>query len=185
MRKAITAIVATIIGIASPVLAKEMLLARATNYLGDKGERTFQLDIVEIENEAGSDHSGRSRGITREVRIQCISGCDRTISYRENIDDPLLGGAFVLRDDSPEFVTTWGGGSAYHVRIYRVEGDRIAKVLDAGTKSFPQFVMDRDGTFLTVLTDQDAPARTRKITVRGIQWRAGPHGYVPRNAGHE
>jgi hypothetical protein len=178
MMKVIAAVAAAVLGLVFPSFAEENLVARATSYLGDTGERVFQLDIVEITSKAAPNQSGQQIDITREVRIRCVSGCNRDVSYREVVDVPPFGGAFVLRDDSPEFVTTWGGGSAYHVRIYRVEGDHIAKVLEEGTKSFPQFVMDHDGSFITVLTDPDSPHKVRKITLRGILWRNGPKGYA-------
>lgn len=180
--KAITAIAVAAIFIVQPSKAEETLVARATNYLGDTGERVFQLDIVEITHPSAPDQPVQKLNMSREVRIRCISGCKHPVSYREAVNDPPLGGAFVLRDDSPEFVTTWAGGSAYHIRIYRVEGDQIIKVLEAGTKSFPQFVMDRDGGFVTVLTDPNSPHKVRKITLHGILWRNSGVGYTPNGA---
>jgi hypothetical protein len=176
MKRVIPAIAVLILGTALPSNAEEILVARATNVIGN---RTFQLDIVENKRPAKPNQFGAKFRITREVRIRCISGCDHEVSYRETVDFVPVGGAFVLRDDSPEFVTTWGGGSAYRVFIYRVESDRISKVFEEATRSFPQFVMDRDGTFITVLNVEDSPIKVRKITVRGQLWRDGPKGYAP------
>ena len=180
MMKMIPAAAAIMIGVTLPSHAEETLVARATNYIGDAVERTFQLDIVEIKHNAASNRFGRKFDISREVRIRCIKGCKKDISYRDQQLDMPFGGAFVLRDDSHEFITAWASGSAYRVRIYRVEGDHIAKVMDEGTKSFPQFVMDRDGAFMVLLDNPDSSAKVRKIVVRGAFWRNGSHGYTPK-----
>lgn len=146
-------------GVLQPALA-DTLVARAT---GDVGGVTFQLDVMEQQQEAPSApsrHKEKKTGALyfREVVIHCIQGCESDVLYNEKTPDNLVG-AFRIRDDSRDFITIWASGSAYWVRVYHIEGEggRISKVLDAATKSAPQFKLSENGGLLIILDNPDSP----------------------------
>ena len=76
--------------------------------------------------------------------INCGFGFKDGIQYREDTSDRFLG-AIRLFDGAEHLITTWAGGGAYRVRVYRLGPDAITKVLDAGSIGAPGMRYDPDG----------------------------------------
>ena len=115
----------------------------------------------------------------RELAIDCIAKCTRPIRYREAVADVPLG-VFQPFDAEPVVVSLWAGGSAYHVRAYRLAVDGVTRVLDTATRSAPTVGVDAAGAIAVTTTERqddagaDAPLRTISWSWRGDRFvRAG------------
>ena len=147
------------------------------------GQETYQLDVAEkweklppSEIPAHAHSPGETHINYWNLHIRCIEYCKRHIDYNEQIDDSIVT-SFNLGDRRPEFVTIWGGGTCYRVRIYRVEENRIVKVMEESTKEYPQFLYDKDGEKLIVLDNPYNDTKPGMRTVAGQFWkyRAGKY----------
>jgi hypothetical protein len=135
------------------------LLARNTAIL-DK--TTFEVDITNEMREAEETHQFASRHREKwpnklqynALRIKCIKGCRQNLSYYEETIDSNIG-VFRLRDDSKDIITIWASGSSYWVRVYHISDSNISKVMDAATKTSPQFSLSADGKQLIILMTED------------------------------
>ncbi len=149
------------------------------------GQETYRLDVVEkweklppSEIPAHAHSPGETHINYWDLRIRCIEYCKRHVDYSEKIGDIVVT-SFSLGDHSPEFVTIWAGGTCYRVRIYRVEGNRIVKVMEESTKEYPQFVYDKDGEKLIVLGNPYNHIKPGMRTVAGQFWKYRGGKYVP------
>jgi hypothetical protein len=119
----------------------------------------------------------------RRLEIDCIATCPHPVHYAEKIGDYPLS-VFRFWDDSDQFITIWVAGSAYVVRIYRIDKQGVTKVLEAGTKSAPQFVDDADGNPAVILTFPDSADQESRLSVSGIIWQWDGTRYVQRPGKH-
>lgn len=87
----------------------------------------------------------------RRLEITCGFGSKDSIQYREDTSDGYLG-AIRLFDGAEHLITTWAGGSAYRVRVYRLGPDAITKVLEAGSIGAPGMRYDPDGSLVIETT---------------------------------
>jgi hypothetical protein len=88
----------------------------------------------------------------RRLEITCGFGSKDSIQYREDTSDRYLG-AIRLFDGAEHLITTWAGGSAYRVRVYRLGPDAITKAMEAGSIGAPGMHYDRDGRLVIETTD--------------------------------
>jgi hypothetical protein len=138
----------------------------------------YQLDINESQvplklppSRASSNKPTKYKGyiFVREISIKCIAGCSSKVSYEEKLNDIPIS-AFRMRDDSPDFVTTWVSGSAYWIRIYHICHETISKVLEEGSVSAPQIKFADDGSLIILLSNPDLSSTSK--TSSNIQlWR--------------
>lgn len=130
---------------------------------GDFDSHNCRADILEASQMQSSAWKGR------QVHIACNSDRMRPLTLRETVFDAPVS-IFRLYDGASQIITLWASGSAYHLRIYNVQPDRIVKVLDAGTKSAPQFIYDTDGKPSVVLQNDDAAVAPGTVPVHGVIW---------------
>lgn len=108
---------------------------------GDQADVEFRLEVHEL----------LPFDLTRELRIECVKGCKPAQSYSERMQDGYLG-AIRLFDGAEHLITTWAGGSAYRVRVYRLGTNAITKVLEAGSMGAPGMRYDPDGRLVIETT---------------------------------
>jgi hypothetical protein len=97
----------------------------------DANQATFLVTIEE-------DHS---HGY--QVQIKCVAKCSRQIIYRESIGDSPMG---LFCNDNGLIFSSWAGGSAYRVRVWRVTDHEIKKIGElASWHRPPEFMTDRFG----------------------------------------
>lgn len=116
--------------------------------------------IIEAINDGGGSCSvmideGPSFPLHRRLAIDCGFGAKGIAQYREDTQDGFLG-AIRLFDGAEHLITTWAGGSAYRVRVYRLGPDAITKVLEAGSIGAPGMRHDRDGGLIIETIDYGA-----------------------------
>ncbi len=87
----------------------------------------------------------------RRLEIDCGFGAKDSVQYHEDTSDGFLG-AIRLFDGAEHLITTWAGGSAYRVRVYRLGRDAITKVLEAGSIGAPGMRYDPDGRLVIETT---------------------------------
>jgi len=114
----------------------------ATVNAEQKNAETYQLDFSDSD----------APGYDTDLQVFCIKGCLSPVKYSEQ-DDNSSGSltAFRLSKDSPDLVTIWGGGDGYYIKIYRVGNGKITRVLDQGTRSWPQITIDNHNDLLVLL----------------------------------
>ena len=150
------------------------------------GHETYRLDVVEkwkkfdkpIMPSRGERIPPLAGMPFREVSIRCIEDCRKPLAFRDEVPDSILS-AFTLHENDKEFVTIWVGATAYWVRVYRVEKNRVAKVMEEASKSYPLFVSDRDGEKLIVLDNPYNHIKPDMRTVAGQFWKYRGGKYVP------
>jgi hypothetical protein len=155
----------------------------------DIGQSTYQLDIEDRFDKAPPEkpqseaatkhHPERYPGyqFNRILSIRCIENCRQPVAYREDVMLDGLIGIFQPGDTSRDIVTTWVGATCYWVRIYRIGEHGIAKVMEAASKSLPQFVTGKDGAPLIVTNNPDAEAKPESRQVHGIFWKWNGKAY--------
>ncbi len=162
---------------------EEKLQARAVLW---SLQEDYQLDVVEkwvtfdppIASKRGDTHSQAAGMAVRDVRIRCIDHCTKNLTYDEEVPDMIMG-VFSYGDVDNEFITIWGGATAIWVRIYRVENDRIVKVMEDAAKGAPQFIFDKDGATQVVMTDDMAPMKKYTRHFTGQIWKSQSGRYAP------
>jgi hypothetical protein len=152
--------------------------ALISRVIGDVNHATFRLDITE-RLEKFSTHTPakttRHKLKTpdflpvRTVEIECTSGCSKKVRFTEDLADVPLG-AFRLWDGTSQFVTIWGGATAYWVRIYNVDQSGVKKVFEEATKSAPQFGFAADSSPVVVLNDPTSTVKSGFAT-HGRVWK--------------
>ena len=146
----------------SAEIAEPTLLAKSIGYFDGQ---LFELYIEEF--------NGNKTGVNpteRKLTIHCIKNCVSPRNYEERfIDMPIS--AFRLWDGSHEFITIWASGSAYWVRIYNINSERILKVLDEATKSAPQFVYSKDGKEMVILDNPYKSDSIDRVILEGSIWK--------------
>ncbi len=125
----------------------------------------FRADIVD----APIVRNGE-RLLNWTLTIRCVRGCGKSIVYTENTSNHPIA-AFSLRDDSPQIITYWTGGSAGWVRIYEVSTTGIKKIFDQATRNFPQIAMAEDGSPVIILGNRDDPHPEGTFETHGQIWQ--------------
>lgn len=129
----------------------------------DSGDLTFRLEITERFEEfvppPRKHHENEvpvpGLAPVRMLKIDCISGCSRQVSFSENVDDILMGAWTVWGIDN-QFVTLWGGATTTWIRVYSYGPDGVQKVLEAGTDAFPNFEHTGESSPEILLVHNDA-----------------------------
>lgn len=137
----------------------------------------FRADITETRPLKGEGWKGR------HLDIRCIEGCDRDVSYREDIFDAPLS-IFRLWDGADQIITMWTGATAYWVRIYRVNRTGIRKVFENASKSAPTFTDTPKGEDVVILhhLQYDNEIPITNFATRGEAWKWNGTDYVPMAA---
>jgi hypothetical protein len=60
---------------------------------------------------------------------------------------------FQLKDIAGPFFTIWTSGSSYHFYVLAFINGKIEKVLETGSKSLPEFIMDSNGEDIVIIND--------------------------------
>jgi len=63
--------------------------------------------------------------------------------YRFQTPDTLLN-MFPLGELDARLLTTWTGGSAYHIRAFAYVDGRVQQVLEAGSRGMPEVIIDEN-----------------------------------------
>lgn len=96
--------------------------------------------------------------------VRCTARCGSFRDYGEDVASAPVS-IHVPSDADDLIYTTWGGGSAYRVKVYAVTAAGVRQVLDEGTLGLPDFLTDAAGRFVVRTTwrpDRAAPgARAR------------------------
>ena len=85
--------------------------------------------------------------------------------YSMTTEDAFLT-AFPTGESGGSLVTVWVGGSALHVLVFRYGEDRINKVLEAGSRSFPELVARADGGEQAIIVSEGH----YDVTGTGSRW---------------
>ncbi len=146
----------------------ETLLDRVTGYVGNA---TYRIDITE-------DSDLARAALPRHVAIRCIDGCATPVSYHEDLSEMPIS-AFRLWDGTSRFVTIWATGAAYLVMIYDVSPKGVRKVMQQGTRGWPQFVYLPNGSEGVILQEMgDGPWTDHQMPLRPVLWKWDGQHYV-------
>jgi hypothetical protein len=83
------------------------------------------------------------RSVGYRLSIRCVADCALPAAYQEAVSDSPMGLFWQDRDDL--IVSSWSGGSAYRVRVWQITDKGIARVLEASSRSRPEFLSSADG----------------------------------------
>ena len=91
--------------------------------------------------------------------VRCTAKCG---SFRDYAEDVAFTPVSIhVPSDADDLVyTTWGGGSAYRVKVYAVTAAGVRQVLDEGTVGVPDFLTDVAGRFVVRTTWRPEKARS-------------------------
>lgn len=118
--------------------------------------------------------------VGRRLTIDCVAGCTRKVHYVEAVGDTSLG-LFQPFDAQPIVLSVWAGGSAYHVRGYRLTADGVTRVLDAATRSAPGVRVDQSGAIVVTTTERNETAAPNDAPTR-IEWTLRGTSFVRSEA---
>lgn len=76
--------------------------------------------------------------------VDCLRGCLPATRYVENVPDSPIS-LFRLWDGDDLLLSVWAGGSTYRVRAWKVGASGIVPVLEASSRSRPDFLSAADG----------------------------------------
>jgi hypothetical protein len=138
----------------------------ATTTIDTFASLRFYADAGNFLANIGEKHSNKSKYSTNLLKIACISDCKSATYYEEKIDDYPIG-LFRASDDDDLLISTWASGSAYVIRVYKIQAGLITKVLDQHSLGVPE-VTGSEKFDLTIVTtaksgrgDLDAPINAK------------------------
>lgn len=76
--------------------------------------------------------------------VRCDLGCPGNPQYVESVSDGPIS-LFRLSDGDNLIYSLWSGGSAYWVRVWRVDRAGVSKLLEASTRDRPAFTSGPNG----------------------------------------
>lgn len=104
------------------------------------------------------------------LRTTCLEGCKKPVYFSENYGDTPLG-LFSYYDMDNLIVSYWQAASAYKVRIFRISGDGVVKVLDE--YSMAPLNIHAEGSVVMVTLAQHASDRSTDLATVKFHWVNG------------
>ncbi len=112
------------------------------------------------------------------VRFHCESGCTQPVDVIVESGNHPLG--LFRRDDESIVYFTSSGGSAYRVQAWRLKQDGIEAVLNASSRSRPEFLNSPDGSLAVRTTEASGGLQPQER----VLWRLRGGAFV-RSEGDE
>jgi len=115
---------------------------------------TSDVDLLCVfSQDAKATKDDRESLPTRRMSVYRKGGGTLTKIYEAKTADWFLS-AYPTREDG-RLLVIWGGGSAYHIRVYAYLNGGVREVLDKGSRDMPEVLFDDKGRESVLLTSPE------------------------------
>ena len=85
-----------------------------------------------------------SEDVGHGLDVRCSAACRGFKAFHEDVPESPIS-LYIPSDADDLLYTTWGGGSAYRVKVYAISAAGVRRVLDEGSLGLPDFLTDAAG----------------------------------------